>query len=121
MEIKGSTVIGILIVVFFILIFIDRELNVKDIKKNGIEITAIVKSCQKELIRKGRGNSMIIWISRAYFTVDGERYYNRIKAIVPIGTEVKIRYAPRNPMYNFLIDPHQFDNYPKEMEEDNKR
>ena len=109
---RGDYIAIISLCALLIYIYINTTLENKNLKKEGIEVTAIVLTHRKEL-EYVRGSAKR-WYSRAYYKVEGKDFSRRIPAIIPIGAKVKIRYAPRNPNYSELVDPHEFDNYPKE-------
>jgi len=121
MKMSGYTIAWIVLGGIVILFFKDFVLNEISIQRNGIETTAIVRTCKKENVRMGNSSSVTKWVSRAYHTVNGQEYSCSINAVVPIGTEVKIKYAPRDPKCWKLINPREFDNYPKDMEEKVKK
>jgi len=47
-----------------------------------------------------------------YYYVNGKEYKCSIERIIPVGTEFKIKYNPKNPERSRLGNPHEFDNYP---------
>jgi hypothetical protein len=110
-KLNFGTILFIVVIVFFIYVYIDTTLNEKDIKNNGKEISATVLTCREEFNPPRSANSD--WTSRAYYKVKGKEYSYPIRAIVPVGTIVKIRYAQRDPTRAELINPHEFDHYPK--------
>jgi len=111
-KMNGDSIFLTLIAIFLIYILVNTLLTEKDLKNNGIETTAIVRTCRHEYINSSAG-----WTSRAFYYVNGREYNHSIKAIIPIGTRVKIRYAPRYPTRSTLVNPHEFDNYPKSPED----
>jgi hypothetical protein len=115
MKMSGYTIVWIVVGGIVVLGLKDIVLNEISIQRNGIEITAVVRTCKKENVKYSR-STIKKWVSRAYYTVKGEEYSYSIHAIVPIGTEVKVKYAPRDPKCRKLVNPHEFDDYPKDME-----
>jgi hypothetical protein len=115
-KMNGTYVPLIIIGFVYAYILADSLFEDKYIKDNGIEISVKVTVCQLEHIRSGKRHGKQ-WLSSGYYYVNGKKNKCSIERIIPLGTEFKIRYDPRKPERFRLVNPREFDNYPREMEE----
>jgi len=111
MNMRGTYISLIIIGLFIAYLIISNFYEDNYIKNNGIEITVKIAVCQKEHLRSGRRNGKA-WRSSGYYYVNGKEYKCSYERIIPIGTEFKIKYNPKNPERSRLVNPHEFDNYP---------
>ena len=111
MNMRG-TYIGLIIIGLFIAYLVVSDLFRDNyIKNNGIEITVKIAVCQEEHLISGKRYGMT-WLSSGYYYVNGKEYKCSFERIVPIGTEFKIKYNPKDPERWRPVNPHEFDNYP---------
>ena len=109
-----GTYIGLIIIgLFFAYLILSRLFEDNHIRNNGIELSVKITVCQKEYLISGKRHGMT-WLSSGYYYVNGEEYKCSFERIVPIGSEFKIKYDPRNPERWRPVNPHEFDNYPIE-------
>ena len=111
MNMRGTYISLIIIGLFIAYLILSSLFEDNYIKNNGIEITVKIAVCQEEYLISGKRYGMT-WLSSGYYYVNGKEYKCSFERIVPIGTEFKIKYNPKDPERWRPVNPHEFDNYP---------
>lgn len=107
----GTYISLIIIGLFFAYLILSDLFRNNYIRNNGTELSVKIAVCQLEHIVNAKHYGMT-WVSSGYYYVNGKEYKCSFERIIPIGTEFKIKYDPRNPERSRLVNPHEFDNYP---------
>ena len=103
---------------FFLIIFIVGGVifykgykKEKQVRQFGIETEAEIYCCEQKYDPPGRGG--LKWISRFVYNVNGITYNLPIEGKIPIGTKFKVKYSKVDPSNCLLVNPNEFENYPK--------
>ena len=111
-KMSGYVVFLIALLGLLIYIFVDTSSVERYIKDKGVEVSVTISMCKIERVGSGR-NARNAWCSSGYYYVNGKEYRFGIEAVIPIGTKFMIKYDPRKPERSRLVNPHEFDSFPK--------